>query len=287
MEFYRFPNSWFAKCTAIITFSVSQTVRNAFNITEYLLMDVSRTEGGLNMHQRLFYLTTLCVCLPFVALAEQPINQFATVIDNQFEDYADSLSASHGYKALSDSAGPRALALDIGFDVATTKLERDSSLKSYSSKTSPNVLETPQLHINTRYSDGFNAGAFYSSVPDSDIQIYGGELRYSLMTSQRSYLPSLSVRGMYSQMIGMDDLFVTSTGLELSVSKGFNAFTPYAGVGTTWVDGEYELDGNTSRLTQNKYFMGLQFKLGVFSLSAEAEQSGEESTIRAKSGIRF
>lgn len=239
------------------------------------------------MQQRLSYLSALCMCLPFAVLADQSMNQFATVIDSQFEDFADNLSASQGYKALTDSAGPRALALDIGFDVATTKLDHDSSLKPYSSKSTPNILETPQLHISTRYNDGFNAGAFYSSVPESDIQIYGGELRYSLMAAQRSYLPSLSVRGMYSQMIGMDDLFVTSTGLEFSVSKGFNAFTPYAGIGATWVDGEYELDGYTSRLTQNKYFMGLQFNLGLFSLSAEAEQSGEESTIRAKSGFRF
>ena len=66
-------------------------------------MDVSRTAGGLSMHQRLFYIAALCACLPFAALAEQPMNQFATVIDNQFQNYADNLSASHGYKALSDS----------------------------------------------------------------------------------------------------------------------------------------------------------------------------------------
>ena len=88
-------------------------------------------------------------------------------------------------------------------------------------------------------------------------------------------------------MTGMEDMYVTSTGVELSVSKGFNAFTPYAGIGTTWVDGEYELEGSTSRLTQNKYFMGLQFNLGIFHLSAEAEQSDVESSFRAKSGIRF
>ena len=239
------------------------------------------------MNYRLLCYSTLCFCLPNAVLAEEQINQAATVIDNQFKDYADSLDASAGRKSLTDSVGPQDLALDIGFDVATTKLERNSLFKPYSSKTSPNVLETTQVHIGTRYNDGFNAGAYYSSVPESDIQIYGGELSYSLMPSQRSYYPSVSVRGMYSQMTGVDDMLVTSTGLELSVSKGFKAVTPYAGIGTTWVDGEYELDGYTSRLTQNKYFMGLQFKLGVFSLSAEAEQSAEGSTIRARSGFRF
>ena len=219
-------------------------------------------------------------------LADQHIDQFATVIDSQFKNFAESLNAAQSHKALSRSKSG-ALALDVGYEIATTKIERDSYLKSYTSKTSPNTLETPKLHVSTGYGKGFNAGAYYSSVPDSDIQIYGGELRYSLMPHHRSALPSLSVRGTYSQMTGMDDMYVTSTGLEFSVSKGFNAFTPYAGVGTTWVDGEYELNGYSSSLTQNKYFMGLQFDLGIFHLSAEAEQSGVESTIRAKSGIRF
>jgi hypothetical protein len=240
------------------------------------------------MRRRLLCFATLSLTFPVAVIADEPMSQFATVIEGQFRDYAESMSAAQSYRALSSSPdGSAALALDIGFEIATTRLERDSFLKPYTSKTSPNVLETPQVHIGTRHSDGWNAGAFYSSVPDSDIQIYGGEFGYLLTPHQQSALPSLSVRGTYSQMVGMDDLYVTSTGLELSVSKGFYAFTPYAGIGTTWLDGEYELDGYTSRLTQNKYFMGLQFKLGVFNLSAEAEQNDEESTIRAKSGIRF
>jgi hypothetical protein len=240
------------------------------------------------MNFRLLYFSTLCFSLPHAVWAEQPINEFATVIDSQFKDYGDSLSRPENYRSLTaNPAGVPPLALDIGFDVATTKLDQNSLFSPYRSKSSPNVLETNQLHISTRYNNGFNAGAYYSSVPESDIQIYGGELRYSLVPNQRSFYPAVSVRGMYSQMTGVDDMFVTSTGLELSVSKGFRAVTPYAGIGTTWVDGEYELDGYTSRLTQNKYFMGLQFKLGVFSLSAEAEQSAEGSTIRATSGFRF
>jgi len=33
--------------------------------------------------------------------------------------------------------------------------------------------------------------------------------------------------------------------------------------------------------------MGLQFNLGMFSLSAEAEQTEEEATTRAKMGYKF
>ena len=100
-------------------------------------------------------------------------------------------------------------------------------------------------------------------------------------------MPEISVRGTYSQVTGITDMFVTSTGLEFSVSKGFSGFTPYAGVGTTRIDGDYALDGYSSHLTHNKYFMGLQFNLGVVSISAETEQQGDYASTKAKMGIRF
>ena len=141
------------------------------------------------MNYRLLYFSALCLCVPYTVVADQHIDQFATVIDSQFKDYAENLSAAQSHKALTQSDSG-ALALDVGFEIATTKIERDSFLKSYTSKTSPNILETPKLHVSTGYGKGLNAGAFYSSVPDSDIQIYGGELRYSLKPHQRSALPA-------------------------------------------------------------------------------------------------
>jgi hypothetical protein len=95
------------------------------------------------------------------------------------------------------------------------------------------------------------------------------------------------VRGTYSQVTGITDMFVTSTGLELSISKGFSGFTPYAGVGKTYIDGEYVMDGYSNRLRENKYFMGLQFNFGALSISAETEQTGDEATTKANMGIRF
>lgn len=229
----------------------------------------------------------LCLCSSYPVYADQHINQLGSLIDSQFRVFAENLSVAQNHRALGHGAKSGAAALDIGFQLSSTEIERDSFLESLASEQTPNVLQIPRLHISTGYNDGWNAGAFYSSVPDSDIQIYGGELRYSMTSQNRSALPSLSVRGTYSQLTGVDDLFVTSTGLELSVSKGFSSITPYAGVGTTWLDGEYQLDGYTSHLTQNKYFMGLQFNLGMFSLSAQTEQAGDTSTTKATMGVRF
>lgn len=218
--------------------------------------------------------------------ASQHMDQLATLIDSQFKSFADNLSASQSYKSLSRGKTSGAAALNVGFEYTNAEIEPNSFLEEFTPKETPDSLLIPRLQVNTGYSYGWNAGAFYSSVPDSDIEIYGGELSYSLI-SHNDYVPELSVRGTYSQVTGITDMFVTSTGLEFSVSKGFAGFTPYAGVGTTRIDGEYLLDGYSNHLSQNKYFMGLQFNLGIVSISAETEQQGDYASTKAKMGIRF
>jgi hypothetical protein len=229
----------------------------------------------------------VCLCWSVSASADQPVNELGMLIDSQFRNFAENLSAAQTHRALARRSSDDISPLEFDFELDSADLDRHAFLESLTTEQSAQVLYIPRFSVSTGYSDGWNAGAFYSSVPQTDIQIYGGELRYSLRAQSESLLPSVSVRGTYSQLRGVSDLFVTSTGVELSVSKGFSYFTPYAGIGTTWLDGEYALDGYASQLTQNKYFLGLQFDLGMFNLSAQTEQTGESSTTKATMGIRF
>ena len=234
--------------------------------------------------QSFLAVSSLCILQP--AYAGQNMNQLATLIDSQFKSYAENLSASQSYKSLSQGKNSGANALNIGLEYSSTEVEPNSFLEEFTPRETPDTLLIPRLQVNTGHGYGWNAGAFYSSVPDSDIEIYGGELSYSL-NSHKEYIPEISVRGTYSQVTGITDMYVTSTGLEFSVSKGFSGFTPYAGVGTTRFDGDYTLEGYNNHLTQNKYFMGLQFNLGIVSISAETEQQGDYASTKAKMGIRF
>lgn len=232
------------------------------------------------------FAATLLVSSTQPVLADQHMEQLSTLIGSQFNSFAENLSASQSHKSLSNRKSSGAAALNVGFELSKADVEPNSFLEEYTPRENPDTVVIPRLQVNTGFGYGWNAGAFYSSVPDSDIEIYGGELSYSI-TSNSDYVPAFSVRGTYSQVTGITDMFVTSTGLELSVSKGFSGFTPYAGIGTTYIDGEYALDGYSNHLRENKYFMGLQFNLGVLSISAETEQSGDEATTKAKMGIRF
>ncbi|NOZ52983.1 MAG: hypothetical protein GXP08_07535 [Gammaproteobacteria bacterium] len=238
------------------------------------------------MQQLLISLSALCLFTAHSAQADQQINELTTLIDNQFKDLTQSLDVAQSYRVISTTKPLNTLNFNVGFEVTTTKVEPDSLLEQITPRKSPNALHMPRLHVRKGLPHGWDVGAFYSSLPDTDLQIYGGELRYSLFNQHRS-LPALAVRGTYSYLSGVEDLYLTSTGLEFSVSKGFSGLTPYAGFGATWVDGEDELSGYRENLTQTKYFLGLNFNLGLFNFAAETQQNGESSTTKAKFGLRF
>ena len=216
------------------------------------------------------------------------MTQYGSLIDSQFKKFTNSFSGKRGSNALlpADTEPEDSLKFDVNFEVTSAKIEKNSLLEDYSSSESPGTLYIPKFQFSTEISSNWNMGAFYSSVPDTNIQIYGGELRYSLFQSHNT-LPALSVRGTYTELTGIEKTLVTSKGLELAISRGFNNITPYAGFSTTWLDGEYQLEGYTETQLQSKYFLGMQFSLGMFMFAAETEQNGEYSSTNAKFGVRF
>jgi len=241
------------------------------------------------MRQFVASLSALCLLVPHFAQADQQISELTTLIDSQFKNLTQELNVAQSYKAISASDPLDTLNFSVGFEVTTTNMEQDSRLLEKITpreSSNTNTLHMPKLQVRKGLSPGWDIGAYYSSLPDTDIHIYGGELRYSLFNRHQT-LPALAVRGTYSYLSGVEDLNLTSTGLEFSVSRGFSGLTPYAGFGTTWVDGEDQLNGYRENLTQTKYFMGLNFNLGLFNFAAETEQNGESSTTKAKFGLRF
>ena len=83
-------------------------------------------------------------------------------------------------------------------------------------------------------------------------------------------------------------LFIASRLLELSVSKGGLMLTPYAGIGAVRYQGDTSLGGlSQETINEKKYFLGLNFNLGLVNFAAETEQTGDNTTTSAKIGVRF
>ena len=95
--------------------------------------------------------------------------------------------------------------------------------------------------------------------------------------------------GSLTKLRGVDQLELDTRGLDLSISKGFAVFTPYAGIGQVWVEsdprGVAGLQKEEFKL--GKAFIGLGFKLALFNINLEADKTGDVEGYSVKLGLRF
>ena len=205
---------------------------------------------------------------------------------NIFSDLIEDLGNAVNFKAVSPSQPLANVDFDLGFTVSGIKIG-SSALDNKLTKKSPNSLYSQNFHLRKGLPLGFNVGAYYSSVVSSDIEFFGGELGYAIL-EDNAQLPELAVRGSYRLLTGIKNLDFSSTGLELSISKGFALLKPYAGISAVWIDGNPDVNNLTAEtFTHTKYFAGLNFKLGMVTFAAEAGKSGDNASTSAKIGIRF
>ena len=64
-----------------------------------------------------------------------------------------------------------------------------------------------------------------------------GELRYAILKAALRN-PPIAVRGPYTKLSGISQLSLDTKSLDISISKGFAMFTPYAGIGQVWVNSQ-------------------------------------------------
>ena len=102
-------------------------------------------------------------------------------------------------------------------------------------------------------------------------------------------MPAIGIRGSYTKLAGVDQLDFNTKGVDLSISKGFTIFTPYAGVGKVWVASEPNGIPALSKesLSLNKVFVGINLNFGLTNLAFEGDRTGEATSYGAKLGFRF
>jgi hypothetical protein len=104
-------------------------------------------------------------------------------------------------------------------------------------------------------------------------------------------LPAVALRGGITRLSGVEQLALETRSVELVVSKGLFAFTPYAGVGRVW--GDVTPNSAAAVTLQNlsptldRVFAGLQFGLVIGSLSIEVDKTGDALGASTKLGLRF
>lgn len=232
--------------------------------------------------------TVVLAASSVAAQAASDIDTLGSLAQSEFRLLSEDLGAALSYKALAPAEPLGITGFDIGFEVTATNLEHSNLFDKASNGSGLSTLPAAKLHVHKGLPLNFDVGAFYSSVPDTNIKLVGAELRYAFIEGGVA-LPAVALRGTYTRLSGVDQLDLNTRGLELTASKGFAMFTPYAGVGKVWTT---STPNNVPLLTeesfsQNKVFVGGNFNFGLTNIAIEGDKTGDATSYGLKLGFRW
>jgi hypothetical protein len=217
------------------------------------------------------------------------IDNIGGLTQSEFKLLSEDMGSALSYKPVTPAEPLGILGFDLGLEATETKLQNPALWTTATSGafTSSSVI-VPKIHMFIGLPFKFDVGAFYSAVPSSNIKLYGGELRYAILEGGTAS-PAVAIRGSLTKMTGVDQLSFETKGLDVSISKGFAIFTPYAGIGEVWSDSTPNgIPGLTKEsFSQNKFFVGGNLKFLFMNVAAEYDKTGSDQSYSVKLGVRF
>jgi len=235
-------------------------------------------------------LSFLCIlgCFSQSVLAAN-ISTLGALAQPEFKLLSEDLGSALSYKAVTPPAPLGITGFDLGLEVTSTKMQNSALwTKATNGGSALNSMIVPKLHVFKGLPLNIDVGAFYSAVPTTNIKLYGGELRYAIMEGGLA-LPAVGIRAAVTKLSGVDQLAFGTKNLDISISKGFAMFTPYAGVGTVWTDSTPDATTGLTKesFRQNKIFAGGNLNLGLTNIALEYDKTGSATSYSAKLGFRF
>jgi|GEM_PF-117551 len=205
------------------------------------------------------------------------LRQAGTLTQSEFRDFSEEAGLAVSYLPLSPAESLGIVGIDIGIEVTAADIREDQSFwtKLTHNNNPPSLMILPKLHVQKGLPFGFDVGAVYSKVPQSNISMVGGELKWAFISGNAA-VPAVAIRGSYTKLLGVSDLDLQTIGADLSISKGFAFITPYAGVGEVWIISKEKvstLNLDSENLSLTKGFIGVKISLLIVNFVAEADFS--------------
>ncbi len=204
-----------------------------------------------------------------------------------FRLLSEDLGAALSYKPLSPAEPLGITGFDMGIELSDTRLQNPQVYQAATS-TGADSIPLVRAEIQKGLPFGIDIGATYSAVPTTNIRLIGAEVRYAIIQGGVA-TPAIAVRASYTALQGVDSLDFDTKGIDVSISKGFAFFTPYAGVGNVWVTSTPNNVPGLVReeLTESKYFVGANMNLAFINIALEGDKTGDATTYSLKFGWRF
>lgn len=207
-------------------------------------------------------------------------------VQQNFKDLSKEVGFGLSYFPMAPAEPLGITGFDIGIEVTAVDINESRSYWKDMGDF-PGILPVPRLHVQKGLPFGIDIGAIYSTVPSTNISLWGGEVKWAFLKGGMA-TPAVALRGTYTKLSGVSNLDLSTMGYDLSVSKGFAMLTPYAGIGQVKIESDPKNIPLLTKesLTETKYFLGLKASMGLFNIVAEADFA-EVPAYSLKLGLGF
>ncbi|MBI5746149.1 MAG: hypothetical protein HZA13_04010 [Nitrospirae bacterium] len=231
----------------------------------------------------LLSLILLLLTSGYLFAADANINIPLGIGQSEFNTVTEELGLSVAYVPLAPAENLGITGIDVGVEFTAVDIDEDLFRGVMSDP--PGQLVFPRLHIQKGLPFGIDLGAIYSRVPNSNISLAGGEIKWAILTGTAA-TPALALRASYTRLIGISSLDLETFGADLSISKGILFLTPYAGIGQVLIKASSDLVGLEDTASKTRGFLGLKASLLPLSIVGEYDIS-EVSSFSLRLNISF
>ncbi len=220
----------------------------------------------------------------------QDIGFSGSMTQDEFRAFAKEMGTALWFSPGSPAETLGVTGFDVSADLVFTNVnENETYWQHMTLGDTESMMTGTRLHAQKGLPYGLDVGVMLVNYRNSNASAWGMEVRYALLDGS-TVMPAVSARLSYAKLKGVDHLSMSTTSLDLMVSKGFLMVTPYGGVSMARVDATPTLDGielHGVNETLTQVFAGVQVSPFPFLVINGEVVSGEVKSYSLKAGIRF
>ncbi|MBZ4642708.1 MAG: hypothetical protein JG767_317 [Deferribacteraceae bacterium] len=238
-----------------------------------------------------FLLVAAAILISTVTSFAKDIKLDPGLTQDMFKSATKELGVALAFNPMSPAEPLGITGFDAAAEVIVTEINDDKDYWKLTFKNGDTIptIPTARIHLQKGLPFNIDVGAMYSSVPSTDIKLWGVEVKYAILEGGIT-MPAISIRGAFSKLEGIDEIDVNTYSGDLMISKGFLFLTPYAGITMLRVNASENSDLVTLddvHETIYRGLLGLQVSpLPLLNITVEAS-IGEVKQYGLKLGLRF
>lgn len=204
----------------------------------------------------------------------------------QWRLLGEDLGSIVAYKPLIPSGSTGIIGFDVGAAVLVNQVRYRDVFAQVAGQDVPATVQYA-LRVDKGLPMDLDIGASAAKFVGAGLQVLGANLRWAVL-NERTYLPAVSLRAAFSQLVGHDQLDVRTVSYDLALSKTFAFITPYVGLGQVQVSATPNVAGaQADNFNLLRVFGGTSLTLWPMNLVVEVDKTGDAANLGVKLGLRY